>query len=246
MNIILSRAANGDAYTEDSSDIASTANWVEVTDPYIELHTGPGAGYPIFFVVEKGGSVEVLKEKTSWFKVTTTDGKSGWVDRYQMENTLHLNGDEFVVTEAGEDEFSGRTLEAGVALGDFEGARLTSIDLGYRFSSNLSAEVSLSQVNGNFSNSQYLSAGIANQPFNNWKVSPFMFLGYGVIETTPSTTLVQSKNSTNQMVTVGLGVKVYLTERFILRADYKQHVILTSRSENEIVNEWKAGFSVFF
>lgn len=231
---------------EASPNIESVKNWVEVKDPYIELHTGPGVGYPIVFVVEKGGSVEVLKEKTSWFKVVTKNGKSGWVSRDQMENTLHLTGEKFVVTDVGEDEFGGRTFEAGVAIGDFAGARLTSIDLGYRFSTNLSAEVSLSQVNGNFSNSQFLSAGIVNQPFAHWRVSPFVFLGYGVIETTPKTTLVQSKNSTNQLVSVGLGVKIYLTDRFIWRVDYKQHVVLTNRSDNEIVNEWKTGFSVFF
>ena len=237
-------ASNDNA--ETSPDIENVKNWVEVKDPYIELHTGPGAGYPIFFVVEKGGSVEILKEKTSWFKVLTKNGESGWVNRDQMGNTLRLTGEKFVVTDVGEDEFGGRIFEAGVAVGDFSGARLTSIDLGFRFASNLSAEVSLSQVNGNFSNSQFLSAGIVNQPFTNWRVSPLFYLGYGVIETTPKTTLVQSKNSTNQLVTVGLGVKIYLTERFIWRVDYRQHVVLTNRSDNEIVNEWKTGFSVFF
>jgi uncharacterized protein YgiM (DUF1202 family) len=31
-----------------------------VTEPYLELHTGPGRGYPVQQVVERGESVRVL------------------------------------------------------------------------------------------------------------------------------------------------------------------------------------------
>ena len=30
---------------------------VELVDPYIEMHSGPGRGYPIFHVVDRGESV---------------------------------------------------------------------------------------------------------------------------------------------------------------------------------------------
>jgi hypothetical protein len=38
----------------------------------------------------------------------------------------------------------------------------------------------------------------------------------------------------------------YLTDRFILRVEYKRHTVLTSRDDNEEIDQWKAGFSVFF
>ena len=38
-----------------------------VADPYIELHTGPGRGYPVFFVAERGEQIEVIMRRTDWF-----------------------------------------------------------------------------------------------------------------------------------------------------------------------------------
>src|SRR5215468_7108882 len=66
---------------------------VLVADPYLELHTGPGRGFPIFDIAERGERVEILGRHTDWFKVRTERGKEGWVSRAQMEATL---------TEAGE------------------------------------------------------------------------------------------------------------------------------------------------
>ena len=35
-------------------------------------------------------------------------------------------------------------------------------------------------------------------------------------------------------------------KRFILRAEYKKYVVITNRDENDDIEEWKIGFSVFF
>ena len=37
---------------------------VVIDDPFIELHTGPGRGYPVFYIAERGEHVQLLKEKT--------------------------------------------------------------------------------------------------------------------------------------------------------------------------------------
>ena len=33
---------------------------VKVVDPYIELHTGPGRGYPIFYVVKRHDWIDII------------------------------------------------------------------------------------------------------------------------------------------------------------------------------------------
>ena len=48
---------------------------VVVAEPYIELRTGPGRGYPVFHVVDRGDEIEVTKRRTDWFKVRTARGK---------------------------------------------------------------------------------------------------------------------------------------------------------------------------
>src|SRR2546423_9509319 len=59
-----------------------------ITDPYIELRTGPGRGYPIFFVAARDDRIQILLRHTDWYKVRTEKGKEGWVNRSQLESTL--------------------------------------------------------------------------------------------------------------------------------------------------------------
>ncbi len=67
---------------------AAAGEKVEVTDPFIELHTGPGRGYPVFYVAGRHEWVEIELRHTDWFLVRTEGGKEGWVNRQQIEATL--------------------------------------------------------------------------------------------------------------------------------------------------------------
>jgi hypothetical protein len=91
-----------------------------------------------------------------------------------------------------------------------------------------------------------LNVNIVHQPFPAWRISPFFTLGTGVIHVQPKATLVQVEDRTDQEAHVGFGVRTHLGRRFMLRAEYKSYVVFTSRDENEEVDEWKAGFAVFF
>src|SRR6201997_2387725 len=66
-----------------------------VTEPYLEMHTGPGRGYPVFHVVPRDGSVDVLFRRTDWFKVRTEHGVEGWVSQDDMQKTVLANGARF-------------------------------------------------------------------------------------------------------------------------------------------------------
>ena len=59
---------------------------VVVSDPYIEMHTGPGRGYPIFYVAGQGDEVQILKQRTDWFKIKGPRDKEGWVHIDQMRH----------------------------------------------------------------------------------------------------------------------------------------------------------------
>ena len=67
-----------------------------------------------------------------------------------------------------------------------------------------------------------------------------------VIHTEPKATLVQPVDRSDQTAYVGGGIRFYLTRRFFLRGEYKNHIIFTKRNENEKVDEWKVGFAFFF
>jgi hypothetical protein len=219
---------------------------VVVAEPYIEMHSGPGRGYPVFHVVDRGDEIEVIKRRTDWFKVRTTRGKEGWVRRTEMELTLTPAGGATQFAEAGLGDFSRRRWEAGVLAGDFQGANMITAYAGYAMTANFSAELSVSQVFGNYSDEVIGRISLLAQPFPEWRLSPFFSLGTGIIYTDPNVTLVDESDRTEQIGSAGVGVRYYLTRRFMLRAEYRNSVIFQDKDDNQEINEWKAGFAFFF
>jgi hypothetical protein len=219
---------------------------VSVEDPYIELHSGPGRGYPIFYVAERGEQIEVLKRRTTWYKIRIPRGQEGWVSEDQLARTFLLSGAPTDIPTFTLADYAERRWEMGALYGDFGGANVVSTFGAYSVTENLSVELWLSQVLGRFSNSQIINANIVHTLFPEWRVSPFFTLGTGVINTEPKGTIVATADRTDNMAHVGLGVRTYITHRLLFRAEYKSYVVFTSRDDNEEVSEWKAGFSFFF
>src|SRR5215510_11340806 len=86
---------------------------VAIADPFIELHTGPGRGYPVFFVAERGEQIELIKRRTEWFKVRVARGEEGWVHFEQLTTTLNLDGQPFDLPALGFSDYAARRWEVG-------------------------------------------------------------------------------------------------------------------------------------
>ena len=219
---------------------------VTIADAYIELHTGPGRGYPVFFVAERGEQIALLKRRTEWFKVQVARGQEGWVHFEQLATTLELDGEPFDLPALGFSEYAARRWEVGALYGDFGGANVIAAYGSRSFTPNLSGELWVSQALGRFSDSTMATVNIVHLMYPDWRASPYFTLGAGVINAEPKATLVATADRTDSLATAGAGVRMYLTRRFVFRAEYKAHVVFTSRNDNEEVREWKAGFSFFF
>lgn len=239
-----SAAASSEAIVTDSKDAEHLL--VRVADPFIDLHTGPGRGYPKFQVVERGGLITLLERRTEWFLVRSPRGHEGWVHREQLQRTLTVDGELVDVSEASQDDFAKREWETGVMAGLFENADVISIYGAWGFTENLSLELTLGHVMGDFSNAKYGTLHLTHQPFPEWWISPYFQLGTGYIRTDPAATIIQTEDRSEQLTHVGVGARTYLTRRFVLRVEYNNYVVLTDRNDNEKVEEWKAGFSLFF
>ncbi len=219
---------------------------VSVNDAFINVYSGPGRGYPIFHVVERDEVITLLKSRTDWIKIKTRRGLEGWVQRSDMHLTLALDGSKPEFPDNTQADYLVDRFELGAAYGDFAGADSMSMNLGYRFTKNLSAEFRYAENTGQFSDSQIMAAAVLFQPFPEWRASPFFSLGSGTIKTFPSSTLVQTEDREDDLLQAGLGAYVHLTGRLFLRMEYVNHYVMTSRNTNEEVNEWKLGFNVFF
>lgn len=219
---------------------------VQVASPFIDLHTGPGKGYPKFYVAERGEWIELLKRKTGWFKVRTLNGREGWVYAKQLAKTLTPAGEVLAIEKQTVIDFQKRKWELGFSGGDFGGADVISAYAGYNFTRNIAAEVTVSQALGTFSDSLFADFSLVHQTFPDWRISPFFALGGGIIKTDPKATLVSTEDRKDNSLHVGGGLRVYLSKRFVLRLEYKNYVVLTSRDDDEEIEQWKLGFSAFF
>ena len=219
---------------------------VKVVDAYIELHTGPGRGYPIFHVVKRHEWIDIMKRKTDWFKVRTDRDVRGWVSREQMERTLTVAGVPKSFRDVLYDDYLHRRVEFGISAGQFDNDPIISARLAYKFSENISLEFQASKVAGKLSSSDIFAANLVSVPFPDWRLSPIFTIGYGRFENEPKGALIQQVDTEDDLANYGIGARYYLTRRFFLRADYRRYIVLSTDLENDEFDEVSAGFSFFF
>lgn len=217
-----------------------------VAEPYLELHIGPGRGYPVTHVVPRGESVDVLYRRTEWFRVRTERGVLGWASERELALTKLADGNSFKFNFGDRDGFKSHDWEMGVLAGDYSGATLISAYLARAFNEQLGVELTGTQFLGNASNGYALDLGLSHIFNPEWRLSPFVNIGTGFIHVQPKVTLVQQTERTDQTAYVGIGARYYLTRRFFLRAEYRAHMVFTHRNANEEIDEWKLGLAFFF
>ncbi len=219
---------------------------VQIEDPYIEIHTGPGRGYPVFHVVERGLWIEILKRKTDWFLIKTEQGKKGWVARAQLERTLTTGGVRKGFRDVLLDDFLQRRVEAGFAGGLFDGEPSVSARVGYRLTKNLMLEAAVMKASGKYSSSTLYYTNIVSMPFPGWRIAPFMILGIGRFHNAPDPTLVDDQETDSTTPIAGAGVRGYLTRNFVLRFDFRNYLALIDDNQDEDFKEYSLGLSFFF
>ena len=217
-----------------------------VAQPYLELRTGPGRGYPVFHVVPRDGSVDVLFRRTDWFRVRTERGVEGWASGADMRKTVLADGSPFVFSLGDRAGFTAHRGEMGLFAGAWGGANYVSGYASLSFNSQLALEGAVGQFLGRFSNGVTGELGLTHVIAPEARVSPFLTLGGGTVHTEPKATLVQASNRTESMAYVGGGVRYYLGRNFFLRGEFKAHWVFTKRNQNEEADEWKMGFAFFF
>jgi len=218
---------------------------VVVGSPFIELYVQPGRGYARFHAVEKNERIRLFKSRTDWYKVETQDGKIGWVPRSALTDLYDTQGYplEFRTPSWSEAQ---NPWQMGLLVGEMDGATVYTVYGGYRFTANISAEIKYTQAFGDTYNTKLGNVALVHQPFPHWRASPFFTLGAGTMKVFRDGVLRQQDDEKDNAVTVGGGLMFYVTHKVVARLEYNQHTLLTTRDNNEEVEEWKAGFSVLF
>jgi hypothetical protein len=219
---------------------------VEVADPYLELHTGPGRGYPVFHVVPRGERVDVLFSRTDWYKIRDDRGREGWANRSQLLQTLLPGGEAPRLRDPKRRDYDEDPWEAGAQSGNFGGGNVNGAFLAYSLTDRLAIEAGASQLLGRASNAVMATLGATHSFRPEWRLSPFVQIGTGFVRISPKATIVAPDDRTEQVAYVGAGLRYSLSRRFVFRGDYRSYVIFTERENNEERQEWKVGFAFYF
>jgi hypothetical protein len=219
---------------------------LRIADPYIELHTGPGRGFPVFFVVARDGFIEIELRHTDWFKVRTDGGKVGWVSRQQLETTLTTAGEQKSFRDILLDDYLSRKVQLGAAWGRFKSEPMLKLWTSYRMSETLSLEGTVGQVQGVFSGTDFWHVNVISEPWADRRISPFFGIGVGKFRNIPNSSLVGAIPTNAKTANAGLGVRYYLSDRFVLRADYTLYTAFISDAGSSEYRAFTLGLSFFF
>lgn len=196
-------------------------------------------------IVEKNEKVTVLIKRTSWLKVRDKRGIEGW---FHEDDLLGLSqyGEAITPEEFLVESYLNRDYESGVMYGDLDGANFYNIYLGYALTSVFSTEISVGKALGTISDSDLVEVMLISHLIPEFIVTPYIGVGGGIIKTKPHSVLADSESRQSTLMSAAAGIKYHVARNFILRAEYKFSLALTDRDENEEIQTWKLGFSVFF
>lgn len=229
-----------------AAQAADPSERLKITDPYIELHTGPGRGFPVFHVAAREEWIAIELRSTDWYKVRTESGKLGWVHRSQLATTLTEVGVTRSFRDIALDDYLARRVQLGAAWGRFKSEPMLKVWASYKLSETLSVEGTIGQVQGLFSGTDIWHVNLMSEPWSDRRLSPFFAIGAGKFKNLPNQTLVSALPVDAKLSNASVGARFYLTDRFVLRADYTLYTAFVGDTRTGEYRAKTIGLSFFF
>jgi hypothetical protein len=215
-----------------------------VTDPYLEMHSGPGRGFPVVYVIGRDELVTVLYSRTDWYKVRSLNGNEGWVRRADLARTLAETGEPAPIPPY--PDFASHRWELGAGYGVYNRENLVTAYADFGLTASLDVEFVAQQAFGTLDNRYVTSIGVRHTFIPEWKwFSPTAGVGaaYQYIQDKVPPAPLQKNN---EMAYVSLGARGFITRRFLWRVDWRHYVVFNDLNVYEDLEEWKFGLAVFF
>jgi hypothetical protein len=219
---------------------------LQVTDPYIELHTGPGRGYPVFFVAAREEWIEIELRHTDWYRVRAAGGQVGWVHRTQLTTTLTEAGVPKGLRDIALDDYLQRRMDFGASWGRFSSEPMLKLWGTYRLAETLSVEFDLGQVQGVYSGTDFWNVNLVSEPWADRRLSPFFAIGLGKFRNVPNASLVGAITTSAKLADASAGLRYHVSDRFVLRADYTLYTAYVSEVQTREFKAWTVGLGFFF
>lgn len=237
---------------------AKSAEPLKVAQDYIDIRTGPGRGYPVMNILERDSWFQIDKQFTSWLKITQLDklntpeqfklgSISGWIHLSDLNNITNLLGNPIDVPNHNFTQYNqDRPWSGSVVTGELSGASLLGVIGSYRFNNHFSLEAALTQSASKLATRQSYNIQLLHHTTLSEKYQPFFLIGTGILNVKPKNTLIRNDDSEDDFLKAGIGLQTHIFGPLFFRLEYSQNVLLTSRKNNEYLNEWSLGFSSYF
>ena len=239
-------ASAADAATAPPSATAKAEERLQIADAFIELRSGPGRGFPVFFVASRSEWIAIELRHTDWFKVRTDGGKVGWVNRQQLETTLTAAGGQKTFRDILLDDYLSRRVQLGAAWGQFKSEPMLKLWTSVRVSETLSLEGTIGQVQGVFSGTDFWHLNVVAELWSDQRFSPFVSIGVGKFKNFPNLSLIGAAPTDAKLAHAGLGVQYHISDRFVLRADYALYTAFVADTRTTEYRAFTAGLGFFF
>ena len=196
--------------------------------------------------------ITIIKERTNWYRIRVTtnnhDELEGWIKKQDIAKLSELNGQQLTDTPKGFEGYLERNFEVSLYGGLLDDITSLSGGVTWVWTKNLALDINYSQAFGDTSDIDIYSIRIRQTIFPSWKLSPYVAVGTGRIRTEPNVNLVQSgdESRTNSHFETGLGLRYFLRESVLLNMEYRSILALTDRDEQERIDQWLIGVSVYF
>lgn len=217
-----------------------------ISEPFVELRTGPADSYPVHFVAQRGELIEILKRRTQWFKVTMqVEGhrsKTGWVHADDVAKTVASDTGTLAIKHPLLQSSYASKISAGFTVGQFSDADNVGGLIALKLSPSASVEIFADEYFGLDEEGFYLGVQANYAPWTFWRLTPMISLGYGYIERQFKGSLILQNDVKDNFLQTGSGINFHLSERFRLRLEYKHFNVLTSTDDNKELENWSISF----
>ena len=239
-------ATAASAATAANAADPATVERLQVAEPYLELHTGPGRGYPVFFVVEKAQPVTIELRRTDWYRVRAEGGQVGWVPRKALETTLTAAGGTKTFRDLLLDDYLGRRIEFSGGWGRFRSEPMLRLGLQARLADTVGAELVVGQVQGLFSGTDFWHVSLVSEPWSDRRWSPYFSVGLGKFRNIPNSSLVDATTVNANLAQASLGLRWHVSERFTARLDWTLYTAFVSDQRSTEYRSITAGLGFYF
>lgn len=236
-----------DESVQTSSDrVPSDRVILKVEKTFVDLYTGPGYGYPNHYSAKRGETLEIVRRRTSWYRVVTDNGTEGWVEEEQLSSLKLVHGDGKDFEEAVLDDFYDARFEFSVFVGGLAEDTQYNGRLGYKLTEFLEVEAFYGQAFNDFSDTRFYGIGIQGKPLRGRRWEPYFGLSTGELENDPNSTVIGGQTTQDDITMAQIGMRFYFTRNFVLRAEYGRMLLHVDDDRRDDLDLVSVGIGAFF